>query len=309
MNRDGQHMTTTSRPCRRIGNAAWLWLLPLSAVLALILVYPLMEIVRLSFTDSTLVAGEPSRATTGAYDSLIQGTDFHHTLEITFLFTVFSTVFQLALGLCVALLVNNAERRGLRGTVALRTTVLTAWAVPGVVIGVIWSLLYQETDAGVLNHGLSLLGLSGDTPFLSDPDNALIAVTVANVWRGTALSMILSYAGLKTIPDEMYEAARMDGASPFQSLSRITLPMMLPLLTVNLVLVLVETFNTFDMVMALTGGGPGTSTQVLALSVYDTVFRQLSLGRGAAMAVVLMLLNLVVIALYTKLTERQERTA
>lgn len=302
-------MTTTSRPRRRIGNAAWPWLLPLSAVLALILVYPLMEIVRLSFTDSTLVAGEPSRATTGAYDSLIQGTDFHHTLEITFLFTVFSTVFQLALGLCVALLVNNAERRGLRGTVALRTTVLTAWAVPGVVIGVIWSLLYQETDAGVLNHGLSLLGLSGDTPFLSDPDNALIAVTVANVWRGTALSMILSYAGLKTIPDEMYEAARMDGASPFQSLSRITLPMMLPLLTVNLVLVLVETFNTFDMVMALTGGGPGTSTQVLALSVYDTVFRQLSLGRGAAMAVVLMLLNLVVIALYTKLTERQERTA
>lgn len=302
-------MMTTPRPRRRTSNAAWPWLLPLSAVLALILVYPLVEMVRLSFTDSTLVAGEPSHATTGAYDSLIHGTDFHHTLEITFLFTVFSTVFQIALGLCVALLVNNAERRGLRGTVALRTTVLTAWAVPGVVIGVIWSLLYQETDAGVLNHGLSLLGLPGDTPFLSDPDYALIAVTVANVWRGTALSMILSYAGLKTIPEEMYEAARMDGASPFQALSRITLPMMLPLLTVNLVLVMVETFNTFDMVMALTGGGPGTSTQVLALSVYDTVFRQLSLGRGAAMAVVLMLLNLVVIALYTKLTERQERTA
>lgn len=287
----------------------WLWLLPLGTVLLLVLAYPVIEIVRLSFTDASLVSGEPYRVTTDTYESLLLGTDFRHTLGVTFLFVLFSVVFQLLLGLAVALLVHGAERRNLRGAVATRTVVLAAWAVPGVIIGVIWSLLYQETDSGILNHGLSLLGFSGSTPFLSDPDLALVSVIVANIWRGTALSMILCYAGLKTVPEEVYEAARVDGASPPQTLLRVTLPIMLPILTVNLVLATVETFNSFDMVLSLTGGGPGTATQVLALDVYDQIFNQLNLGRGAAMAVVLMLLNVCAIGLYVRLAERQEGQA
>jgi multiple sugar transport system permease protein len=207
----------------------------------------------------------------------------------------------------VSLLVHGAERRGLRGTVFVRATVLAAWAVPGVVIGVIWALMFDETSAGILNHGLSLVGFSGELPFLSDPTLATVAIIVANVWRGTALSMILCYAGLKTIPDDLHEAARIDGASPSQALVRVTLPVMAPILTLNLVLVTVETFNTFDMVLALTGGGPGASTQVLALGVYDQIFRQLNLGRGAAMAVVLMLINAVMIAAYVRLVRRQQK--
>ena len=293
----------TSRPRWRDG--AWPWLLPLIAVLALVLVYPMVEIVRLSFTDASLVAGEPYEVTTDAYRSLLRGDDFRQTLEVTFLFVLFSTVFQLGLGFAAALLVNGAERRGLRGTAITRTAIMTAWAIPGVIIGVIWSLLYQESDAGILNHGLSLLGGSGQTPFLSDPDLALWSVVVANVWRGTALSMILCYAGLKTIPDEMYEASRMDGAGPLQTLRMITVPLMAPILLSNLVLVVVETFNTFDMVLALTGGGPGNATTVLALGVYDSIFRQLELGRGAAMAVVLVLVNVVMIGAYLRLVQKQ----
>lgn len=306
-------MKTTTTELRR-GTAAakpsaWPWLLPLGAVLLLVLVYPVIEIVRLSFTDASLVTGEPYRVTADTYASLFQGTDFRHTLQVTFLFVLFSVVFQLLLGLAVALVVHGAERRGLRGVVATRAVVLTAWAVPGVIIGVIWSLLYQETRSGILNHGLSLVGFSGTTPFLSDPDLALVSVIVANIWRGTALSMILCYAGLKTVPEEVYEAARVDGAGRLQTLLRVTLPLMLPILTMNLVLATVETFNSFDMVLSLTGGGPGTATQVLALDVYDQIFRQLNLGRGAAMAVVLMIVNVVVIALYLRLVQRQERSA
>jgi multiple sugar transport system permease protein len=300
----------TRRPQRQRSpwrQSPWLWLLPLSVVLLLVLVYPLVEIVRLSFTDASLVSGEPYRVTTDAYGSLVRGSDFRHTIGITFVFVLFSTVFQLLLGLGAALVVNGAERRGLRGTVFTRTTVMAAWAIPGVIIGIIWSLLYQESSSGILNYGLSLLGSSGQTPFLSDPDLALVSVTVANVWRGTALSMILCYAGLKTIPDDVYEAARMDGASSLQTLVRVTLPMMLPILLTNLVLVVVETFNTFDMVLSLTGGGPGNATEVLALGVYDQIFRQLNVGRGAAMAVVLLLINVVMIGLYLRLAERQER--
>ncbi len=305
-------MTTTTELRRGTAAAkpsAWPWLLPLGAVLLLVLVYPVIEIVRLSFTDASLVTGEPYRVTADTYASLFQGTDFRHTLQVTFLFVLFSVVFQLLLGLAVALVVHGAERRGLRGVVATRAVVLTAWAVPGVVIGVIWSLLYQETRSGILNHGLSLVGFSGTTPFLSDPDLALVSVIVANIWRGTALSMILCYAGLKTVPEEVYEAARVDGAGRLQTLLRVTLPLMLPILTMNLVLATVETFNSFDMVLSLTGGGPGTATQVLALDVYDQIFRQLNLGRGAAMAVVLMIVNVVVIALYLRLVQRQERSA
>jgi multiple sugar transport system permease protein len=285
------------------------WVLPLGVLLAVVLVYPVVEIVRLSFTDASLVSGEPYDVTISAYRSLVRGDDFRHTLGITFVFVLFSTVFQILLGFAAALLVQGAERRGLRGTVLTRTTVMTAWAVPGVIIGVIWSLLYQESDSGILNYGLSLIGFSGQTPFLSDPDLALVSVTVANIWRGTALSMILCYAGLKTIPDDVYEAARIDGAGAWATLLRITVPMMLPILLTNLVLVTVETFNTFDMVLSLTGGGPGNATTVLALDLYDQMFRQLNLGRGAAMAVVLMLINVVMIGLYFRLVERTERTA
>lgn len=291
---------------QRAPESPWFWLAPLGAVLLLVFVYPLVEIVRLSFTNASLVAGEPYGYTLEAYESVLLGTDIRETIEITFLFVLFSTVFQILLGFGAALLVNGAERRGLRGTVAVRTSVIMAWAVPGVIIGIIWGMLYTESPSGIVNYALSLVGFSGETPFLSDPTLALASVTVANVWRGTALSMILCYAGLKTVPDELYEAATVDGASPVQTLLRVTIPTMLPILMTTLVLVVVQTFNTFDMVLSLTGGGPGNATQVLALSIYDQIFRLLNLGRGAAIAVVLMAINLVMITLYLRMALRQE---
>lgn len=287
----------------------WLWLLPLGAVLVVVFCYPLVEIIRLSFTDATMVADEPYSYTTAPYRSVVAGPDFLSTLQVTFLFVLFSVVFQLLLGFAIALLVDTARRRGLRGALLTRTVVLTAWAIPGVVIGVIWSLLYQEDSAGILNYLGSLIGFGGDTAFLSDPDAALISVTVANIWRGTALSMILMYAGLQTVPRDLLESARVDGAGPVQSLRSVTIPVLLPLITIDLVTITVETFNTFDMVMALTGGGPGTSTQVLALGIYDQMFTQLNLGRGAAMAVVLLLINLVMVGFYFRHTARQEARA
>ncbi len=294
---------------RPLRESPWLWVVPLAAVLLLVLAYPLVEIIRLSFTDSSLVSGEAYTYGTGAFRSIAKGDDFRHTLSITFLFVLFSTVFQLLFGLGAALLINAAERRGLRGTVLTRTVVLAAWAVPGVIIGVIWSLMYQENTSGIINYSLSLVGFSGNVPFLSDPTWALVSVVVANVWRGTALTMILCYAGLKTIPEEVYEASRIDGASSVQTLFRITIPSMRPILLTNLILVIVETFNTFDMVLSLTGGGPGTATEVLALGVYDQIFRQLDVGRGAAMAVVLVVINLVMIGVYLKMISRAEKRA
>ncbi len=300
----------------RVGDAGaaaatrpWLWMIPLGLVLLVVFCYPLVEIIRLSFTNATMVADEPYHYTAAPYQSIVAGQDFLSTMRVTFLFVSFSVVFQLLLGFAIALLVDTAKRRRLKGALLTRTVVLTAWAIPGVVIGVIWSLLYQESSSGILNYLASFLGFSGNIAFLSDPENALISVTVANIWRGTALSMILMYAGLQTVPRHLQEAARIDGAGPFQSFRAVTLPALLPLITIDLVTITVETFNTFDMVMALTGGGPGTATQVLSLKIYDQIFTQLSLGRGAAMAVVLLLVNAVMIALYFRYDSWQEAKA
>ncbi|WP_461143223.1 carbohydrate ABC transporter permease [Salinifilum aidingensis] len=297
----GAGTSATSRPL--------LWLLPLGLVLLVVFCYPVVEILRLSFTDASVVAGEPYRYTAAPYESVVLGRDFAATLRVTFLFVSCSVVFQLLLGFAIALLVDTARRRRLSGALLTRTVVLTAWAIPGVVTGVIWSLLYQESSSGILNHLGGLVGLSGEIAFLSDPDNALLSVTIANIWRGTALSMILMYAGLQTVPRHLLEAARIDGAGPVQSFRAVTLPALLPLITINLVTITVETFNTFDMVMALTGGGPGTATQVLSLKIYDQIFTQLSLGRGAAMAAVLLLINAAMIVLYFRYDSWQEAKA
>ncbi len=276
----------------------------MTVLLLAVFVYPMVEIVRLSFTEAGLI--EPVQDyTLGSYADVLGSAGFARTLRVTFLFVVASIVFQILLGLAIALLIDEASRRGLRGTVVTRTAVLTAWAIPGVVIGIIWSLLYQETTSGILNYGLSLIGLSGQVPFLSDPTSALVSVIVANVWRGTAFSMILCYAGLQTVSRDILEAARVDGASYWRTLRSIVLPLLLPILTINVIIVTVETFNTFDMVLALTGGGPGTATEVLALRVYSEIFEQLNLGRGAALGAVLMSINVVMIAVYLRVLARR----
>lgn len=276
----------------------------MTLLLLAVFVYPIVEIARLSFTDVGLI--EPVEDyTLASYADVLGSAAFAQTLQVTFVFVLVSIVFQILLGMAIALLIDEAGRRGLRGTVITRTAVLTAWAIPGVVIGIIWSLLYQETTSGILNYGLSLLGFSGQVPFLSDPTIALASVIVANVWRGTAFSMILCYAALQTVSRDVLEAAKIDGAGYWRSFRSIVLPLMLPILTTTIIIVTVETFNTFDMVLALTGGGPGTATEVLALRIYSQIFELLNLGNGAALGMVLMSINIMMIAVYLRVLGRR----
>ena len=114
--------------------------------------------------------------------------------------------------------------------------------------------------------------------WLSDPNLALMSIVIANVWRGTAFSMILQYAGLQSIPDELYEAAEVDGAGALQSFWYITIPQLRPILMINIILITISTLNTFDMILPLTGGGPGQATEVLALHTYNVIFREYSLA-------------------------------
>ncbi len=281
-----------------------LWILPLLVFLCVFFLLPLSEVIRLSFTNATLKTLD-ARFTLNSYARVFQDSAFGNVLYVTGFFVAFSVVFQFLLGFGIAYAVDSAEKRLLRGTVVVRTVSLISWAIPGVAIGIIWKILYAENTSGIFNYLLSLMGVH-QVAFLSDPRNALLNISIANVWRGTAQSMILLYAGLKTVPLDILEAADVDGVNGWQKILRITVPSMRSVIMVNILLNVINTFNTFDMIMPLTGGGPGRSTEVLVLSSYRTIFQQLDLGKGCAIAVILLAINVLFSLVYIR-ANREER--
>src|SRR5918992_2781947 len=190
------------------------WLLPLAAVLGVTFLFPVFEIGRLSFTDASLV-GEDYFYTLESYLDLFRSPYFANMLQATAVFVFASVFLQMFMGFLIALLVDQGAKRGMKTSIVTRTAVLSAWAIPGVIIGIIWSILYEQSAAGILNYLLGSIGLS--VPFLTDPQVALASVTLANIWRGTAFSMILLYAGLQTLPEDVMEAAKVDGANAGRS--------------------------------------------------------------------------------------------
>jgi multiple sugar transport system permease protein len=214
---------------------------------------------------------------------------------------------QLTIGFAVAWLIDAARRRRVRGTLAARAAVVSAWVMPGVLAGVLWKILLIENRSGIVNYYLSLVKL-GPVPLLSSPTLALVSVVVANVWRGCAFSMILLYAGMQRVPRELHEAADLEGASPWQRLRWLLVPQLAPVIALNLVLITIASFNTFDLIIPLTGGGPARRTEVISLFMYRLGFFDLEAGRAAAVAVVMLLVNLTLAALAGRLIARSAAT-
>ncbi|WP_179380784.1 carbohydrate ABC transporter permease [Jannaschia marina] len=263
----------------------WPWLVPAVLVLAAFYAVPVADVLRLAFSDATLVR-PPERWTTAALSALLADPALPAVLRTTILFTAVNVIALQVFGLLIALTLVRGEARGLRGMTAFRTLVLAAWVVPGIANGLIWQMLFDEAPYGTLN---SLLGLAGFGPvaWLSDPEMALVSAVIANLWQGTAFSMIVFYAARKGIDPVLYEVAALDGASPWRTFRSVTLPLLRTAVAVNTVLVTVQTLNTFDSILALTGGGPGRATEVLALFTFNTVFYNLDLAGGSVLALML----------------------
>lgn len=290
---------------RRKGQSPVLWLLPFFLVLGVFYLIPLADVIKTSFTDATMTDPAGHGFTLDSYVKVFQDDAFGEVMFVTFFFVAFSVIFQFLLGFVIALVVDAAESRRMKGTVLTRTISLVSWAIPGVAIGIIWKIMYAETGSGILNYLLSLLGIQ-PIAFLSDPSVALLSTSIANVWRGTAQSMILLYAGVKTVDKQLLEAASIDGATAVKRLFYIILPGMKPVIMINVLLNIINTFNTFDMIMPLTGGGPGRSTEVLVLSVYRNIFQQLDLGKGCAVAILLLSIN-IVFSIFYFILNREEK--
>lgn len=259
----------------------------------------------MSFTDMSLLEDSYSYVGLAQYFDVLTAPGFWTMARVTLIFVAASVVAQLVLGMILALAINYGVKEHIYGSVSTRIAVLSAWVIPGIVIGIIWQLMMIETPYGVLNFFLTQLGFDV-VAWLSDPQMALLSVIIANTWRGTAFSMIMLYAGLQQVPQHLYAAAKIDGASTLQRFRHVTLPQIKPVVFINLVLITIYTLNTFDMIISLTGGGPGRATQVLALFMYFKGFEAFNLGEASAIAVLMLLVNVVMTIIYMRFLIEEE---
>jgi multiple sugar transport system permease protein len=272
------------------------WLFPMMLMLGLFYFYPLFDVIRYSFTDASIL--KPSYSYTfGSYLKMFRDPEIAYTFVVTFIFVFTNVILQLVIGMLIALLINFGMKRHFPFTEAGRTIVLIAWMIPGVLVGLVWRLILSTSNFGILNYIMDLLKLPR-IPFLSNPTYAVISCIVVNIWRGTAFSMIMQYAGLQKIPEQLYEASVVDGANAFKQFFYITLPLLRNIIFINLVLITIYTFNTFDMIMALTGGGPARATEVLTLSAYKQMFKFFDMGTASAVSVVLLIINMIMAITY-----------
>jgi len=289
---------------RRDSAGAARWALPATALVTVMLFYPMLDLLRLSLTDAT-VAGSRYAYTLASYQALMTDTSFYGMIGVTVIFVVGSVVLQIVIGFAIAWLIDAGRRRRAPGTLVARLAVVSAWVIPGVLAGVIWKILLIENRSGIVNYYLGQAGL-GPLPLISSPILALVSVVVANVWRGCAFSMILLYAGLQRVPRELHEAADLEGVSAWQRLRWLLIPQLAPVIALNLVLITIASFNTFDLIIPLTAGGPARRTEVISLFMYRLGFFDLQAGRAAAVAVVMLVVNLLLAWVAGRLIMRDE---
>ncbi|WP_431323643.1 carbohydrate ABC transporter permease [Rhizobium sp. YTU87027] len=280
------------------------WLAPLIFVLGVFYLYPLLDVLRFAFTNISLV-GNDQQYTLQTIIHTLSKPELAQILWVTFVFTASSVIAQQVLGFFTAQVVVRSEKRGLFGSTIVRTTALVAWVVPGIAGGIIWKMLFNEAPFGGLNSLLRMVG-AAPVQWLSDPAMVMWSVVISNVWRGTAFSMVVMYAAIKAIDPELYEAALMDGANARQRMFYITLPQLRTAILVNMILITIQTLNTFDAIISLTGGGPGRATEVLSLYTFNVVFRNYDLAAGAVLSILMLVISLSLALAYARFLPRGE---
>jgi len=280
---------------------AWLFLLPALLLLLFVFGYPIARAFWLSlFTQNLGTKLQPVFSGVDNYIRMAGDGRFWQSFWTTIGLTVTTVSLELLLGLSIALVLN--QRFFGRGVV--RTIAILPWALPTALIGLAWAWIFHD-QFGVVNDILLRLGLiRTGINWLGEPTLALIAVIFADVWKTTPFVSILLLAGLQSISPDLYEAHVIDGATPWQSFYQITLPLLMPQILIAMLFRFAQTFGVFDLIMVMTGGGPGGATEVVSLYIYSTVMRYLDFGYGAALVVVIFLLLITSVAIASFLLQK-----
>ena len=269
---------------------------PAVALCALVLLYPLGQALRISLFRKVL--GFPERFIGPAnFVDIFSDAQFLNSLVVTLWWTVGSVLGQLVIGFGLAVLLN----RQFPGRALFRTLFLLPWVLPNFIAALTWVWMLNDRF-GIVPALLARAHLVDERVlFLATPSLTLPTVIAVNVWKNYAFVMIVMLAALQAIPGEVYEAARVDGASRWQSFTAITLPLVKPMLFIVVLLRLIWTFNTFELVFIMTEGGPGRSTEILTITAFLQAFRGGVMGYGAAIGVILFVLTLVFALTYVRL--------
>lgn len=279
----------------------YLLILPSVILMSVIILVPLVRGILMSFNEVDIInQGKMQFVGLKNYITLLDDPVFSTALRNTMVWTLGVVFFQYVIGLSVALLLN--EPIPLRGM--FRGLVLVPWVVPSVVAALVWRWIYVP-DYGILNHLLRLLYIIQDPlQWLSDSKLAMIAVIVVGVWKGIPFMAVVLLAGLQSIPKELYDAAEVDGASIIQRFRYVTIPNLRYLSTIVILLSIIWTFNSFDLVYVMTKGGPSNATHLLSTYAYLTAFTFIDFGYAAALSVVMLLVLLVFAMIFSRLLKR-----
>ncbi|GAB3163510.1 sugar ABC transporter permease [Myceligenerans halotolerans] len=303
---------TPRRTRRRRGPAASQWAAvgfaaPLLVYLTLFYAYPLWRNLDLSVHDYTIRAFVQGNAEFVGFDKYVEvftSSTFPTALWNTAVFTIVSIVFQYAIGLALAVFF----RSGFRLSALLRAMFLVPWLLPLIVSASTWAWMLSSEN-GIVNSVLGAFGVP-QINWLTSPDTALLAVTIANVWLGIPFNLVILHSGLQSIPEDVYEAASLDGAGPWRQFWSITFPLLRPVSAITLLLGLIYTLKVVDVIWVMTTGGPADSSTTLAIWSYREAFGtgQPDFSPAAAVGNVLIVIALVFGFLHLQLQRRQEES-
>ena len=301
--------TPTAGPARSKGRRVSVWApyaFAASAAVYLLLFtgIPLFKGLDLSFTDTRLLNPEGGNYIGFEnYQSLIGSEAFRNTVVTTLIYTVGTVIGSLALGTLSAVVINRAffGRTFARGVMTL------PWAVPTVAVALVFRWIYNDAD-GVANTATQALGL-GSPGWLTDPDMGMVSVLIATVWKVTPFVMLVVLAALQSVPDELYEASRVDGADALSTFKAVVLPALMPTLRVVALLMTIWSFRRFEIIWLLTGGGPADATNTIVINVYREAFSNSQLGLAAAVGMLGLVLSLIVTIAYFFVEKRPDSRA
>ncbi len=264
----------------------YVFMAPAALVMVLALAYPLAQSIWLSFHQWAIGAPLDQARFIGLenYRILLADPNVWASIRVTLVFAFAVVVIEVALGVALALVLD----RQIRGMSLFRTIFILPMMVAPIVVGLVWRYLYNE-QFGPFTSMLKALGLP-TIPWLSSPDMALLSVIIADVWQWTPFIFILSLAALQSLPSSAIEAARIDGATRWQTILHVKLPLMLPVIVVAALLRLIDAFKVLEVIYILTEGGPGLATEILSLHIYKTAFTSQQLGRASALSNILLLI-------------------
>jgi len=291
---------------KREQKTGWILLIPALIVMLVVYAYPILRAFWLSvFTQNLGTELEPVFSGLSNYQRMFSDGRFWQSLWNTTVFTTASVLTELILGIGVALVLNQA----FKGRGIVRTITLIPWALPTAVMGVAWAWIFND-QYGVVNDILRRLGLiETGISWLGNPTLAMIAVILADVWKTTPFIALLLLAGLQSIPGDLYEAHALDGATPWQSFWKITVPLLMPQIIVSVLFRFAQAFAIFDLIQVMTGGGPGGATETVSIYIYSTVMRYLDFGYGSALIVVTFLILVIAVAIASLLLTRARANA